>query len=209
MKWLWQVLIFVAVFLLMSLLVRQGGCTQPQPMGTPPNARIVDVSVAGRPTVRESDLSAASFIIHAEVAETQQARIQGLVGRAGLQPGYGMLYVYPQAQKARFDWSTMSFSVSDAFLAPDGTILDIHQAAAHDPTPYTPQKPAQFVLEVRRGWFADRGVKAGDRIILPADLTGGRKPSGAASAPSAEAKIGPVPAPAAPKPPGDHHEGHP
>jgi uncharacterized membrane protein (UPF0127 family) len=208
-KWLYQALIFLAVFLLMGLFVKQGGCTPPRATGTPPGARIVDLSVAGRPTPQETDLAAASFTIHAEVADTQQARQQGLVGRAGLQPGYGMLYVYPEPRQAKFDWSQMSFAVSDAFLAPDGTILDIQQAGEHDPTPYTAPNPVKFVLEVRQGWFADRGVKAGDRIVLPADLTGAQKPPAASPAPPEGAKTGPAPAPAAPQTSGDRDEGHP
>ncbi len=76
--------------------------------------------------------------MQAEVASTPEARQAGLVGRGGLQPGYGMLYVYPEPQQTKFEWSKMTFPVSDAFLGDDGTILAIHQAAAHDSTPYTP-----------------------------------------------------------------------
>jgi uncharacterized membrane protein (UPF0127 family) len=187
-KWSWQILVFVGIFLLMSLLVKPGGCTPSQPAGPPPGARFVTVSVAGRPAPAEKDLSAASFTLQAEVADTAEARGQGLIGRQGLQPGYGMLYVYPEPQQPKFDWSQMSFPVTDAFLAPDGTILALHQAAAHDATSYTPDKPVKLVLEVRSGWFEDRGIKAGDRLVLPPELGGPATPA---------ATIGPAPAPKA------------
>jgi uncharacterized membrane protein (UPF0127 family) len=171
-KLLRQILPFLGIALLMVLLLKGGGCPTSRPVGAPPGARVVTISVAGRPDPQEKDLSAASFSIQAEVADTVETRRQGLTGRGGLEPGHGMLYVYPEPQQPEFEWSKMGFPVSDAFLAPDGTILAIQQAAAHDQAAYTPEQPAKFVLELRSGWFQDRGVKAGDRLVLPADLAG-------------------------------------
>jgi uncharacterized protein len=189
-KWSWQILIFVAIFLLIGVLMKGGrGCQTSQPVGPPAGARFVTVSVAGRPTPQEKDLAAASFAIRAELADTDQARRQGLVGRGGLEPGCGMLYVYSQPQKPKFDWSQMSFAVSDAFLAPDGTILAIQQADEHEAVTYAPAQPVKFVLEVRHGWFEDRDVKVGDRLVLPPELTGGTRaaaPVQAAPAPEAQ-----------------------
>lgn len=173
MKWSWQILIFVGIFAFIVMMAKGGGgCPTRQPVGAAPGAKIVAVTVAGRPTPEEKQLSPASFAIQAEVADTEQTRRQGLIGRGGLQPGCGILYVYPEPQKPQFVWSAMSFPVSDAFLGPDGTILAVRDAAAHDPATYTPEAPAKFVLEVRRGWFEDRGLKAGDKLVLPAELTG-------------------------------------
>lgn len=98
-----------------------------------------------------------------------------------------MLYVYPGPQQPRFEWSQMGFPVSDAFLDATGAILAIHQAADHDQAVYTPPQPVRFVLEVRAGWFKDRGVKAGDRLELPPGLTGPGAPAAA---------VGPAPSPA-------------
>ena len=173
MKWSWQILIFVGIFAFIVMLSKGGGgCQTQQPVGAAPGAKIVTVTVAGRPTADEKQLSPASFAIQAEVADTEQTRKQGLIGRGGLAPGCGILYVYPEPQKPQFVWSTMSFPVSDAFLSPDGTILAVRDAAAHDSATYTPDAPAKFVLEVRRGWFEDRGLKAGDKLVLPSELTG-------------------------------------
>ncbi len=197
MKWARQVVIFLAIFMMVGLFMKPGGCTGGQQAGPPPGARFVPVSVAGRPGADEKDLSPSSFTVQAEVASTPEARRAGLVGRGGLQPGYGMLYVYPAPQQPKFDWAQMGFPVSDAFLGDDGTILAIHQAAEHDQTPFTPLQPMRFVLEVRKGWFLDHGVKAGDRMVLPADLIPKEAP---APAPTAGPSPTPAPAPAEPSP---------
>ncbi len=189
MKWSRQIVIFIAIFLMVGLFMRPGGCTGSRPAGPAPGARFVTVSVAGRPRPDEKDLAAPSFTVQAEVADTSQSRQKGLVGRDGLQPGYGMLYVYPGPQRPKFDWSQMAFPVSDAFLGPDGAILDIRQIAEHEQGAYTPKEPVRFVLEVRGGWFQDRGVRVGDRLVLPDELTGQEAPA---------ATVEPAPAPAEP-----------
>jgi len=168
-KWYQQLVIAMVLFMLVGLVFR-GGCPAAQPMGAPPGARIVEVVVAGRPGPGEERLSPASFTIRAEVADTQQKRRQGLVGRRGLAPGHGMLYVYEEPSTPPFDWSAMKFPVSVAFIAPDGTIVDIHRAAAGDPGEYSPPNPIRYALEVRAGWFQDRGITPGDRLILPPEL---------------------------------------
>ena len=178
MKFSWQIFMFLGIFVLMALLMKGGGgCPSQQPIGAPPGAKIVTITAAGRPGPEEKSLSPDSFAIKAEVADTQAKRSQGLLGRGGLEPGCGMLYVYPEPQKPPFVWATMGFAVSDAFLSPDGTILALQDAKAHDPATYTPEEPVKFVLEVRNGWFADRGLKKGDKLVLPAELAGQAAPA--------------------------------
>ncbi len=54
----------------------------------------------------------------------------------------------------------------------------------------------RFVLEVRSGWFQDHGVKAGDRMVLPADLTPKEAPARPRPGPApAGARAGPEPSP--------------
>jgi uncharacterized membrane protein (UPF0127 family) len=169
MNWKKHIPIIIIVFLLAGLFMRPGGCPGPAGSGRPPDARIVEISAAGLPE-QGSGQSPLSYTIHAEVADTAAARRQGLSGRRGLEPGYGMLYVYSPPAAMEFTEQGTAFPLSVAFLRQDGTVLGIHQTVARDPGRFSPPEPLPYVLEVREGWFADRGIVPGDRLVMPDGL---------------------------------------
>ena len=51
------------------------------------------------------------------------------------------------------------------FIAPDGGILNIEDMAPHDETGHRSKGPARYALEMRKGWFAERSIKPGDRVV--------------------------------------------
>jgi uncharacterized membrane protein (UPF0127 family) len=46
----------------------------------------------------------------------------------------------------------------------NGVILNIEDMAPQDDTTHWSRGAAQYALEMRRGWFGDHGVRAGDRV---------------------------------------------
>ncbi len=76
-----------------------------------------------------------------------------------------MLFVFPTAAAHGFWMKDTPLPLSIAFLAADGHIinmadmqpgtLDVHWAGGN----------ALFALEMNRGWFAQNGIKAGDRLL--------------------------------------------
>ena len=54
--------------------------------------------------------------------------------------------------------------LSIAFVAADGRIVNIDDMAPQDETTHWSSGPAMYALEMRKGWFAERGIKAGDRV---------------------------------------------
>ncbi|MGD2175346.1 MAG: DUF192 domain-containing protein [Candidatus Brocadiaceae bacterium] len=163
MKWGKHIIIFIAVFALVGILLGRGGCMgQGGGAGRPPDAQIVRLRVPGQP---QADYRAeGSYVLRAEVADTPEKRKKGLAGRSGLEPGYGMLYVYPEPEQPTFSFGGTSFPLSVAFLKEDGTIVALHQAGAGDSSEVAPPEPVRYVLEVRRGWFADRDLQEGDAL---------------------------------------------
>ncbi len=165
-------LTFAAIFLLMGLLFGRGACKAAGRRGPAyaPGTQFVDLQPVRAPD--SEHVAGSSFVIHAEVADTDERRKQGLGGRPGLEPGYGMLYVYDQPRKVEFTGIGTPFPVSVAFVQEDGTIAGIRKTAARDPAVFTPAEPVKYALEVRVGWFEDRGLGTGDRLVIPPDLTG-------------------------------------
>ncbi len=169
MNWKKNIIIFVAVFLLIAMFVRPGGCAGQGGAGRPPEAEVVTLKVPGKPDAEHR--SSYSYTLRAELADTDQKRQKGLSERRGLEQGYGMLYVYEESKKRKFSEEQTSFPLSVAFLDKDGTILGIRRTEPHEPGTFEPEQPARYVLEARQGWFEDRGLGKGDRLELPSGLT--------------------------------------
>ena len=59
--------------------------------------------------------------------------------------------------------------LSIAFIGSDGRIVNIEDMAPQDESTHWSSGPAQYALEMRKGWFAEHGIGPGDRVEgLPA-----------------------------------------
>jgi uncharacterized membrane protein (UPF0127 family) len=104
-----------------------------------------------------------SDTVTAEVASTPDQRSQGLMNRATLPVGTGMLFVF-QDQAVRSFWMRNTLiSLDIAFMDDDFRILDIQQMEAMSEEFHDSRFPARYALEVPEGWFAAHGVRVGDK----------------------------------------------
>jgi uncharacterized membrane protein (UPF0127 family) len=51
-----------------------------------------------------------------------------------------------------------------AFVADDGTIVNIDDMKPQTLDSHCSAKPVRYVLEMNQGWFAKRGIKAGTKL---------------------------------------------
>jgi len=109
-------------------------------------------------------LSINGHKITAEVAATAQHRATGLMHRFSLRPDHGMLFAFERPQPQSFWMKNTYIPLSIAFIGVDGRILNIDDMAPQTETAHWSKGPAMFALEMRRGWFAERGIRAGDRV---------------------------------------------
>ena len=54
--------------------------------------------------------------------------------------------------------------LSIAFLADDGTVVNLADMKPQSDDSHCSAKPVRYVLEMNQGWFVKRGVKPGTRI---------------------------------------------
>lgn len=113
------------------------------------------------PTV---SLSAGIHIIRAEVAANNENRMRGLMFRKSLAPNQGMLFIFEDTSRHCMWMKNTLIPLSVAFIASDGTIVNIADMKPHDETSHCAAKPVPFALEMDRGWFAGRGIKPGSKI---------------------------------------------
>jgi uncharacterized membrane protein (UPF0127 family) len=84
--------------------------------------------------------------------------------RYDLKDNEGMLFVFPAAQKQSFWMKNTPLPLSIAFIDGKGTILNIRDMMPFTTDGHPSEGEALYALEVNRGWFAQRGIKAGDRV---------------------------------------------
>lgn len=115
------------------------------------------------------ELNAGMHRIDAEVAATDEARMVGLMWRSAMDEARGMLFVYGRAGTHCMWMKNTQLPLSVAFLDEAGVIVNIEDMAPETEDSHCAAKPARYALEMNRGWFKRRGIKAGARISgLPA-----------------------------------------
>jgi uncharacterized membrane protein (UPF0127 family) len=109
-------------------------------------------------------LSAGFYQIDAQVASTDAQTSTGLMFRRDMPAHEGMLFVFPQATKRCFWMLNTLLPLTAAFIADDGTIVNLENMQPQSTAPHCSSKPVRFVLEMNQGWFSKRGIKVGARI---------------------------------------------
>lgn len=97
----------------------------------------------------------------AEVAATLEERAQGLMYRDEVPDGTGMLFVFTDSQPRSFWMSNTYVALDIAYMDPSYRIVDIVAMEPLITDSYPSAAPAMFGLEVRQGWFAERGIAIG------------------------------------------------
>jgi uncharacterized membrane protein (UPF0127 family) len=113
------------------------------------------------PTV---ELAIKRHRVIAEVAATDAARTTGLMNRFSLQPDHGMLFVFKQPQPQAFWMKDTYVPLSIAFIGSDGKILNIEDMAPLTESTHPSRGAALYALEMKKGWFVERGIGAGDGV---------------------------------------------
>lgn len=105
--------------------------------------------------------------IQARVARTAEERALGLMFRTELEENEGMLFWCEECAVQTFWMKDTPVALSIAFLEDDGTIVKIADLQPHSLEGESSGEPVRFVLEVPQGWFTQRGVQAGARLVGP------------------------------------------
>ena len=109
-------------------------------------------------------LNAGMHIIHAELAQSPDERSIGLMFRKSMGANEGMLFAFEQAAKQCFWMKNTLLPLSIAFVAADGTVVNIDDMKPQTLASHCSTKEVPFVLEMNVGWFAKRGIKAGFKL---------------------------------------------
>lgn len=110
------------------------------------------------------DLTIKGHRLVAEIAATEATRTYGLMNRFSLQPDHGMVFVFSEPQPLAFWMKDTYVPLSIAFIGADGTILNIDDMAPRTENTHPSRGLALYALEMKKGWFAERGIHSGDVV---------------------------------------------
>ncbi|MFT3779729.1 MAG: DUF192 domain-containing protein [Ottowia sp.] len=110
------------------------------------------------------NLQAGMYRIDAQVAAAPHERQTGLMFRQDMPPHEGMLFVFEQPGVQCFWMKNTLIPLTAAFLADDGTIVNLADMKPLDESSHCSAKPVRYVLEMNQGWFAQRHLKAGAKL---------------------------------------------
>ena len=84
--------------------------------------------------------------------------------RFSLPADHGMLFVFPQPQPLSFWMRNTYIPLSIAYIDVEGRILNVVEMAPRSDATHPSRGEALYALEMRKGWFADKGVGPGTRV---------------------------------------------
>lgn len=114
--------------------------------------------------LQRTRLLAGMHVIDAQVALTAEQREIGLMMRKEMAQHEGMIFVFEQASQQCFWMKNTLLPLTAAFVADDGTIVNMADMKPQTTDSHCSTQPVRYVLEMNKGWFAKKGIKAGSKL---------------------------------------------
>jgi uncharacterized protein len=112
-------------------------------------------------------LSAGMNIIDAQLALTPEQRQTGLMLRKEMPQHEGMLFVFEQPAQQCFWMKNTLLPLTAAFVTDDGTIVNLADMKPQTLDSHCSAQPVRYVLEMNKGWFDKKGIRAGSKLGGP------------------------------------------
>ena len=107
------------------------------------------------------NMQAGMYQINAQVASTPEQRAIGLMNRPDMPQQEGMLFVFENPQVQCFWMKNTLMPLTAAFIADDGSIVNLADMKPQTTDSHCSDKPVRYVLEMKQGWFAAKQIRKG------------------------------------------------
>jgi uncharacterized membrane protein (UPF0127 family) len=155
----------LSILLLACLCALLVAC--PNPNATPKaggSASSTDPTESGQPQPKLPTIKLwlGAHEVVTEIARTPIEHQMGMMWRTNMAEMEGMIFIFDEPGRRSFWMRNTLVPLDIAYLAPDGTLLEVHAAQPRNETPLPSESDrVQFVLETRQGWFQRNNVKPG------------------------------------------------
>jgi len=111
-----------------------------------------------------TQLEIGMYRLNVQVARSAQELETGLMFRRQMPPYEGMLFVFDRPGVQCFWMKNTLLPLTAAFIADDGSIVNLADMAPMTENNHCSVKPVRYVLEVNQGWFAQHHISAGAKL---------------------------------------------
>jgi uncharacterized membrane protein (UPF0127 family) len=115
-------------------------------------------------------ISIGEQILTVEIADTLERVNKGLMFRAALLDGHGMLFIYSKPHILSFWMKNTYIALSIAFFDQNKILLNTADMPPFDKSPNLPEfksiAPALYALEVPQGWFKKHKINPGVKFTF-------------------------------------------
>lgn len=118
----------------------------------------------GQEALEQQQLVIGKKALVVEVANTDEQRQKGLMGRHFLAENQGMLFVFDGAEIPCFWMKNTFIPLSLAFISSDARIVQIENLVPESQALVCARQPIKYALEVNQGWFIRNNVQLMTRI---------------------------------------------
>ena len=139
----------------------------PKPAAKSSGAASVDAadSTQPQPKLPTIKLWLGAHELATEIARTPLEHQMGMMWRTNMAEMEGMIFIFDEPGRRAFWMRNTLVPLDIAYLAADGTLLEVHAAQPRDETSIPSDSDrVQFVLETRQGWFQRNNLKPGMNI---------------------------------------------
>jgi uncharacterized membrane protein (UPF0127 family) len=119
------------------------------------------IAAAARAELPAVQLAVGMYLIRAEVADSMGTRMEGLMHRKSMPQGAGMVFVFDETATHCMWMKNTLIPLSVAFIDEGGKITNIADMQPQTEESHCAARPARYALEMNKGWFTQRGIKAG------------------------------------------------
>jgi uncharacterized membrane protein (UPF0127 family) len=114
--------------------------------------------------LQRTTLNAGMHLLQVQLAQDFEQRQIGLMWRKEMPQNEGMLFIFEQAGVQCFWMRNTLLPLTAAFVADDGTIVNLADMKPMNDNSHCSHKPVRYVLEMNQGWFAKRNIQAGFKL---------------------------------------------
>ena len=119
---------------------------------------------AQKAPLKTTTLKLGPHPLKVEIAASDPERETGLMHRPKLGANDGMLFVFDEPAYHAMWMKNTLIPLSVAFVDREGVILNILDMEPQTLDTHQSAGPSIYAIETNKGWFAAKGVKAGDRV---------------------------------------------
>lgn len=112
-------------------------------------------------------LSVGMYQLDVQLATTSEQHATGLMFRKEMPQHEGMLFVFESPSRLCFWMKNTLLPLTAAFLADDGSIVNLEDMKPQTTESHCAAKPVRYVLEMNKGWFTKKGFKPGTKLSGP------------------------------------------